>query len=76
MSAPHRDRRHRYTPNPLTIAHAIAGYRPPLTPRERRAAIAHLRATGLSYTAAAAHLGCTPRTIARHVAALRKEGTQ
>lgn len=56
----------------LVVEHALAGYRPELNPGERRAAIDALIRRGLTYEQTADRLGCTDRTVARHVAALKK----
>ena len=64
------------TPAPIDdviVASAVRGERPNLTPRERHAAVAELRRRGVSFRAIAERLGCHPRTVCRHVAAL-KEG--
>jgi hypothetical protein len=62
------------TPAPvdeLTVDAAVAGLRPTLSPRERRAAIARLRDRGMQPRAMADRLGCSDRTVARHLAALK-----
>ena len=57
----------------VAIELAVKGARPRLTPPERRIAVAHLRALGLSLNAVAFRLGCTQRTVSRHVAAIKQE---
>lgn len=56
----------------VAVELAVKGARPHLTPRERRAAVAELRAQGLSLNAIADRLGCTQRTVVRHVSAIKK----
>ena len=65
------------TPPPLddvAVERAVKGEQPTLTPRERRAAVAELRARGLSVRTIAKTLGCAQRTVERHTAAIKKEG--
>ncbi len=56
----------------VAIELAVKGARPWLTPRERRIAVAELRLRGLSLNAIADRLGCTQRTVVRHVSAIKK----
>ena len=58
----------------VAVARAVRGEQPELTPRERCAAVAELRARGLSIRTIAKTLGCAQRTVERHTAAIKKGG--